>query len=158
MSGSVAIQNPRTRPLAAAERDRKIIKLRASGWPLEAIAEAVGASERTVRRVVARRLEELRHEIRLDTGQLLARHVLELEHLRQRLSPLLAATDPLHRLGAVRTFLQLQEREARLLGLDQPMRVEVAAQAQASQELLQHLADKLDPAVMEEVVSALTSP
>lgn len=156
MTAAVVHQNARTRRLAAAERDRQILKLRALGQPLQAIAERLDCSERTCRRVVSRRLDELKVAIQLDTQQIRAQHLLELEQLRGRLATVLAAADPSHRVGAVRTWLQLLERESRLLGLDQPMRIEMAAQSAAAEALLQHLADRLDPQTMEHVIYALS--
>ena len=123
---------------------------------MEAIAQKVGASERTVRRVVSRRLDELTVAIQLDTQRIRAQHLLELEQLRGRLAPVLAAADHSHRIGAVRTWLALLERESRLLGLDQPMKLEMAAQSAAAEALLQHLADRLDPDVMETIIHALS--
>lgn len=158
MTASAVIQNPKTRPLPRAERDAQILKLRALGQPILSIADRLGCGEKTVRRVVGRRLEQLNREIRLDSGQLVAQHLLELEQLRARLAPALAAPEPGQRLGAVRTWLQLLEREARLLGIDAPARIEMAAQAQASEALLQHLADRLPAAVMDEVINAITTP
>ncbi len=155
MSAAV-LQSSKTRRLPAAERDAAILRLRGLGQPLEAIAQKVGASERTVRRVVARRLDELTVSIQLDTQRIRAQHLLELEQLRGRLAPVLAAADHSHRIGAVRTWLQLLERESRLLGLDQPMRLEMAAQSAAAEALLQHLAERLDPTTMDEIIHALS--
>ncbi len=156
MTAPVVLQSPKTRALPRAERDAKILAMRAVGQSIQAIADRLGCGEKTVRRVVGRRLDELTVSIQLDTQRIRAQHLLELEALRVRLGPALVAADHGHRVGAVRCWLQVMEREARLLGLDQPMRLELAAQSQASQALLQHLADRLDPNTMEEVISALT--
>jgi hypothetical protein len=149
-------QSAKTRRLPAAERDAAILRLRGLGQPLEAIAQKVGTSERTVRRVVSRRLDELTVAIQQDTQRIRAQHLLEIEQLRGRLAPVLAAADHSHRIGAVRTWLQLLERESKLLGLDQPMRLEMAAQSAAAEALLQRLADALPPEVMNQIVGALT--
>lgn len=130
--------------------------MRALGQPLTVIADRLGCGERTVRRVVTRRLDELNRAIRFDSQRLRAQHLLELEQLRGRRAPLLAAATTSDRIGAGRTWLQLLERESRLLGLDQPMRIEMAAQSAAAETLLQHLADRLDPSTMETIIPALS--
>lgn len=158
MTGSALLQNPKTRPLPRAERDRQILALRAVGTPIQAIADRLAIGEKTVRRVVAARLQELNRQISLDCESLRSQQLLELAGLRQRLAPLLASSEPSHRLGAVRSWLALLERESRLVGLDQPMKIELAAQSAAAQELLQHLADRLPAETMEEIVGALTEP
>ena len=150
------LQSGKKATLPKAERDAQIVQLRALGQPLAAIAAKLDCNERTVRRVVGRRLDELNRSIRLDTQRIRAQHLLELEQLRVRLAPVLAAADHSHRIGAVRTWLQLLERESRLLGLDQPMRIEMAAELAAAEALLQHLADHLDNDSMEAVIHALT--
>jgi len=150
------LKSPKKRALAAAERDAQICKLRALGQPLEAIADRLGISERTVRRVVTRRLEDLKTAARYDTEQIRANHLLELEMLRNRLAGLLASNTPGDRLGAARTWLNLQQREATLLGLDAPARIELAAQQEAATALLAHLEALLEPELMERVIDAVS--
>lgn len=125
------------------------------GLQLQPIASQLGISERTCRRVIARRISELNRSIQLDAAGIRAGHLLELQGLRDRLRPVLAG-DPAHRIGAARAWLQLLEREARLLGLDAPARIELAAHAQASEALLQTLADRLAPDCMDQIVAVLT--
>lgn len=149
-------QSPKKAALPRAERDAQIVRLRALGQPHQVIADRVGCGEKTVRRVVKTRLDELASSISLETQQIRAQHLLELEQLRARLAPVLAATDPGHRIGAVRAWLQLLERESRLVGLDQPMKLEMAAQSAAAEALLQHLAERLDPQTMEIIIYALS--
>ena len=144
MTAAVALhQNARTRRLPAAERDRRILQLRSAGMPHQQIAEKLGIGERPCRRVIERRLDELKQAITLDARTLAAQHLLELEMLRGRLQGPLVANDHQQRIAAVRAWLQLLERESRLLGLDQPQMIELAAQGQAAEALLQHLADHL---------------
>jgi DNA-binding Lrp family transcriptional regulator len=158
LTNSVKIhQNARTRALPAAERDRQILALRGAGVPHQQIAEKLGIGEKTCRRVVERRLAELRQTISIDARQIAAQHLLELEQVRARLRGPLAATDYQQRIAAARCWLQLLEREARLLGLDAPAKIELAAQSAAAEALLQHLADHLPTATMQEVIDALTT-
>lgn len=154
--GLTVYQSNKKRALPRAERDARILAMRALGQPLTVIADRLGCGERTVRRVVARRLDELNRTIQLDSQRIRAQHLLELEQLRSRLAPLLAAATPSDRIGAVRTWLQLLERESRLLGLNQPVRMEMAAHSAAAEALLQHLTDRLDPSTMETILDALS--
>ena len=147
--------NPRTRRLPAAERDAEILRRRSIGQPLTVIAQKVGASEKTCRRVVNRRIEELNRSIVFDTAQLLGEHLLQLEMLRSRLAPLLAAATPSDRISAVRTWIALMEREAKLLGADQPTRIELAARGEASAALLERLSAALPPEQMDQIIEVL---
>ena len=58
--------------------------------------------------------------------------------------------------GAARTWLNLQQREATLLGLDAPARIELAAQQEAATALLAHLETLLEPELMERVIDAVS--
>lgn len=150
------LQSPKKAALPRAERDARIIQLRASGVPLERIAASVNSSERTVSRVIRRRLDELHQQIQLDTAGLRAGHLLELQGLRARLSPLLVAPEPADRVQAVRSWIALLAREAALLGLDAPASIALAARAEASAALLDHLADHLHPDLLKQVLDALS--
>ena len=143
-------------PLPRAQRDERILALRSVGTPIQTIADTVVCSEKTVRRVVGRRIAELNAEITAHADRIRAQHLMELAMLRRRLTPALAAAEPSQRIGACRAWLQVLERESRLLGLDAPAKVELAAHAQASEALLQHLADRLPADTMEQIVGALT--
>lgn len=148
-------QNPRTRPLPRAERDAEILRRRSIGQPLTVIAKKVGTSEKTCQRVIGRRLEELNRTIVFDTAQLLGEHLLQLEMLRARLAPLLAAATPSDRISAVRAWIALMEREAKLLGADQPARIELAARGEASAALLERLSAALPAEQMDQIIEVL---
>lgn len=115
------LQSPiqhRTR-LPRAERDAQILRLRAAGQTHLFIANQVGCGEATVQRVVRGHLQALQREIRLDTASIRSQHLLELRWLRERLAPAVARGDT----SAVGRWLQVQDREAKLLGLDAPYRL-----------------------------------
>jgi len=150
------LKSPKKRALAAAERDAQICRLRALGQPHEVIANKLDISERTVRRVVTRRIEELKATARYDAERIRVNHLLELEMLRNRLAGLLASHTPGDRLAAAKTWLNLQQREATLLGLDAPARIEPAAQQEAATALLTHLESLLEPELMERVIDAVS--
>lgn len=126
------------------------------GVQIQPIAAQVGASEKTVRRVIQRRLAQLNQQIQLDASSIRAGHMLELEGLRDRLRPVLASNDHAHRIGAAKAWVSILQREATLLGIDAPQRVELTAQTMAAEALLQQLADRLPPEAMEMVISAIT--
>jgi hypothetical protein len=63
---------------------------------------------------------------------------------------------PGERLGAARTWLNLQQREVTLLGLDAPAQIELAAQQEAATALLAHLETLLEPELMECVIDAVS--
>jgi len=130
-----------------------ILALRSVGQTFPQIAAKVGCGEITARRVVAARLQELQAEIRTRTSEIRARHLLELQHLRQRLAQGVAKGD----VRAITAWLRVQERESRLLGLDlsQPAADE-AAHHNAAQALLQRLADNLDAETMNSIVEILS--
>lgn len=129
--------------------------MRASGAQVRAIAAALDISEKTVSRVIGRRLAELNQSITQDTAGLRAGHLLELQGLRDRLRPVLTAGDPGHRIGAVKAWLALLQRESQLLGLDAPAAIELHARTQASTALLQHLELHLSEDCLAQVVDAL---
>lgn len=156
MTSTSLIRNPKVRPLPKAQRDEQILALRSVGTPIQVIADRLGIGERTVRRVTDRRIAELNAEITAHADRIRAQHLMELAMLRRRLTTALTAADPGERLGACRAWLSVLERESRLLGLDAPAKVELAAQAAASEALLQHLADRLPADTMEQIVGALT--
>jgi len=143
----------RSTKLPRAERDRKIVALKAHGVTISAIADQVGCSTATVSRVVHHHLQELQAEIRAKAGQIRAQHLLELRHLRARLARGVAAGD----VQSVNAWLKILQRESALLGLDlsQPAADEAAAH-NAAQALLQRLADNLDPDTMNTIVGILS--
>jgi hypothetical protein len=90
-----------------------------------------------------RHLQELEQEIRVQAAAIRAQHLMELRWLRERL----AAADG--------RWIQIQERESRLLGLDAPPNLEAAAIEWGARTLLQHLAEQLPAEVMDQIVAAL---
>jgi len=157
LSSAALHRNTRTRPLVAAERDRRILALRNLGVQVETIAAELGISGKTVQRVIARRIRELNRQISIDVAAIRAGHLMELQGLRDRLRPVLASPDHSARIGAARTWLGVLQREAALLGLDAPARIELHAEAQAAEALLQRLADALPSEAMDQIVAVLTA-
>ncbi|MEY3962875.1 MAG: hypothetical protein RLZZ106_130 [Cyanobacteriota bacterium] len=155
MSAVSLHQNPRTRPLASAERDAHILRLRGLGVGVEAIAAQLQISERTCRRVIQRRIQALNAEIRCSAEAIRSQHMLELATLRRQLAPLLTAAAPSDRIAAIRTWLGVLTRESALLGLDAPGVIEVHAIDAAAEGLLRHLGQRLPEETMQQVLHAL---
>jgi DNA-binding CsgD family transcriptional regulator len=135
-----------------AARDQSVIDLAAMGIPTRKIADKVGTSHSTVARIINRHLQELQTQIKVQAGQIRASHLLELRMLRRRLAAGIGAGD----VKNVVAWIRLQEREAKLLGLDltQPA-AEEAASHHAARALLDQLGTKLSNEEMDRVIGIL---
>jgi transposase len=112
-----------TRDLAVAERDATAARLRTQGLSYRAIGEALGIDPsmayRGVQRVLAETVQEAGAEMRK----------IELERLDeawQRVQALAGSSDDDVALKAEAMLLKIQERRAKLLGLDSPTKVDVS--------------------------------
>jgi transposase len=140
--------------LPRAELERRVLALAGMGLSQRAIAEQVGSSASTCGRIVSRQLEALAAEIKSEAHTLRAQHLMELRSLRQRLSKATAAGD----IKAISTWIRVQEREAKLCGLDlQAAAVDDAAQHNAARALIDELSGKLEPDVMDRIVGILAA-
>ena len=102
-------------------RRREALEMRKRGANYREIAAALGVGLTTAHRYVTAELDELRAETRASAEQL---RDLELERLDQylaRLQPKIEDGDE----KAIATALRVQERRAKLTGLDAPQRTEV---------------------------------
>ena len=154
LDGVALLQSPiqhRTR-LPRAERDAYILRLRAAGHTHSTIAAEVGCGVATVQRVLQRHLQELQQEIRHQAAAIRAQHLLELRWLREQLTAAVSRGE----VAAIGRWIQIQERESRLLGLDAPPNLDAAASAWGARTVLQQLADQLPAEVMDQIVAALT--
>lgn len=110
------------RRIEAAERRAKALELRKAGATYDQIANQLGFSNRgNAQRAVQTALKEITAEP--------AREVITLEV--ERLDAMLLGLWPRARkgdLGAIDRVLRIQERRARLLGLDSPARLSVEAE------------------------------
>ena len=106
---------------SAVERRAQALELRKRGMSYRQIGQELGVSRNTAHRYVTEELDELRAETRASAEQL---RDLELERLDQylaRLQPKIEDGDE----KAIATALRVQERRAKLTGLDAPQRSEV---------------------------------
>jgi len=106
---------------SAVERRAHALELRKRGMSYRQIGQELGVSRNTAHKYVTAELDELRAETRASAEQL---RDLELERLDQylaRLQPKIEDGDE----KAIATALRVQERRAKLTGLDAPQRTEV---------------------------------
>lgn len=131
------------RTLSTAEREAEATRLRSRGWTYQRIADELGwankgdahhAVQRVLRDTVQEAGDELRtlELIRLDALYVAAHEVLEREHVTVSNGRIVAGTDgapilddaPV--LQAIDRLLRIQERRAKLLGLDAPVKKDVS--------------------------------
>jgi len=106
---------------SAVERRAQALELRKRGMSYRQIGQELGVSRNTAHKYVTAELDELRAETRASAEQL---RDLELERLDQYLARLQPKIDDGDE-KAIATALRVQERRAKLTGLDAPQRTEV---------------------------------
>ena len=109
--------------LTAAERALKALELRKAGATFRRIGQELGCSEQRAHQIVTRELTRLNKDRAEEASQ--ARR-LELERLDALSTPLYAKAIRGGEERAVEAYLKLMERRSRLLGLDAPVKREVA--------------------------------
>ncbi len=115
--------------IAAAERRIQALELRKAGASYRRIGEALGVAAVTAHNDVHRALADL---IAAQNSSAKEYQALELERLDAML--LAVWTDASHgHLGAVDRVLRISERRAKLLGLDAPLKMDVAVVAVVSE-------------------------
>lgn len=119
----------------AALRKADAVELRRKGWSFERIAKEVGVSISTAHRYITSELEKVAAETAEAAEQV---RQLELERLDRALAAVFQRVDD----GddkAIATMLRLQERRAKLLGLDTPDRHEVTVSDMSPDEIARSL-------------------
>ena len=124
-----------------AERDAEIMNLRRRGRTLQTIANEFGISRQRVHTIIKERLAEIPVEsvqhYRSQALEVLdnllekANAVLEAQHLKFHEGVAIThdgvpVTDNGPVLAAVATILRIEERRAKLLGLDSPIKTEIS--------------------------------
>lgn len=149
------------RSLTTAERDAEAARLRSKGWQYPRIAAQLGFKHRAdaynaVQRVLKETVREAGDEIRtlelerLDALYAAASDVLEREHVtvsNGRVVDLLGTPLPDDGpvLAAIDRLLKIQERRARLLGLDAPTKQAISItpeRAAALEQLVEELGEQ----------------
>ncbi|MBN8474409.1 hypothetical protein [Sulfuritalea sp.] len=107
------------RKLRAAEVQAGVLQLRKAGLPFSKIGEQLGISRAHACKVAKRALVEFHVNAAADAADLLALSVARLDHLLTTLWPKATAGN----LGAVDRVLAIEQRRARLLGLEAPSKI-----------------------------------
>ena len=117
---------------AAAQRRREALRLRKRGKSYPKIADALGVSVSTAHKYVTTELQRLAKECGEDAAAI---RQIELDRLDDALD---ALADRIEQGDdrAVATMLRIQERRAKLLGLDSPDRQQVEVTGIDPRELL----------------------
>lgn len=149
------------RSLTTAQRDAEAARLRTQGWTYQRIADHLGLKQRAdaynaVKRVLDATVREAGEDIRalelerLDRLEAAANEVLEREHVtvsNGRVVVLHEAPLPDDGpvLAAIDRLLKIQERRARLLGLDAPTKQNITIspeRAAALEQLVEELGEQ----------------
>lgn len=150
--------------LEGAERDAEVARLRSAGFSFKQIAERVGyanqssaykAYKRALAAVPVEAVQELRATslARLDLATRRVLEVLYRNHLHVAASGRVAVhpatgemlTDDGPLLAAVDRLVKLEERRARLLGLDSPARVDMTISDEMDQRIKALMAEMGNP-------------
>lgn len=120
----------------AAERRQQAFELRKSGQSYRAIGESLGVTHTTARRYVDRILDDLHAQTIASAERYRALQLERLNDMMLALWPAVKRGDT----AAIREARGLMEREAKLLGIDSPTRIDLAV-------LMRKLADEegMDP-------------
>lgn len=105
--------------IRVAERQAAVLQLRLAGLPFSRIAEQLGISIGYANKLATRALAEYHTSAQSDAGDLLALSISRLDRLMATLWPRAIGGN----LGAVDRVLAVEQRRARLLGLEAPTRL-----------------------------------
>ncbi|MER6191786.1 hypothetical protein [Streptomyces cyaneofuscatus] len=146
------------RSLTTAERDARAAELRSKGWTYPRIAAELGFNHRAdaynaVKRVLKETVREAGEDVRalelerLDRLEAAANEVLEREHVTVSNGRVVSLNEtPLPDdgpvLAAIDRLLKIQERRARLLGLDAPTKAAITITPERA-AAIEALADEL---------------
>ncbi|MEV7895306.1 hypothetical protein [Streptomyces cyaneofuscatus] len=149
------------RSLTTAERDARAAELRSKGWTYSRIAAELGFNHRAdahnaVKRVLKETVREAGEDVRalelerLDRLEAAANEVLEREHVTVSNGRVVSLNEmPLPDdgpvLAAIDRLLKIQERRARLLGLDAPTKQAISIspeRAAALEQLVEELGEQ----------------
>ena len=107
------------RRIEAQEKRRKAVELRRAGVSYAQIAAQLDMARSSVHKTVSKALAELQADLDDQARLLQAQEADRLDHLQVKLWARALGGD----VAAIDKVLKLMERRARLLGLDQPLRV-----------------------------------
>lgn len=107
--------------LEATEKRKRAIALRKAHYSYQEIADELGLSKTRVRQYVAEAMDENRKETAEEAAEIREMELLRLDELLKAWFPMAKAGDD----KAAGIVLKAQERRAKLLGLDAPVRQEL---------------------------------
>ena len=107
----------------AAERRLQAFQLRKAGYTYEAIGEALSISKVAAYKLVRRVVEGLNSQSQAEAKEYRALQLARLEDAVKAIWPRAMAGD----LGAVDRLVKILEREAKLMCLDQPAKIDITA-------------------------------
>lgn len=116
-------------------RTQQILSLRKAGWSFDQIAKKLGLSVKTVRNLSDRVMRKFIRDQQEMVGEILMLEVARLDQMWSRLHELVIETpdgeDPeatlYERVKVMEQMIKIQERRAKLLGLDAPEKKQVMA-------------------------------
>lgn len=106
--------------LVKADRDLRILELRRSGLSYAKIAAETGVAQQTAYKIVKGYLEKVAAECTEEAKELIALECERLDSLYKALEPKIEVGET----KAITAATKIMERRARLLGLDQPDKLE----------------------------------
>jgi hypothetical protein len=124
-------QKSKVRKLARAKLRAKAMSLRVAGRTMVQIAKALDVSIPTVNKLLGESLQEFQAEEKEACQKLRATTCARLDVMVGKLWPLVQQGDS----SAILAVVKIEERRAKLLGLDKPAQVKVSVELDAASEL-----------------------
>ena len=119
MTGMSKTAGPR---LVGKLRDRKIVELRIQGYNQQQIADALGCSQKTISKRLQKVLADLSQETRGMVDEYRALQLHECTQLKKFIWSDIVERGTIT-MGQIDRLLKIMEREAKLLGLDKPIKI-----------------------------------
>jgi len=113
-------QKTTPKKIDAAERRSRIMKLRLHGYTYEEIGKTVGCVKSYAYKIVKEELQKLIDKASLNAKQLQKMECEKLDLMETKLSASIQAGHH----GAIKTWLSICDRRAKLLGLDSPTKID----------------------------------
>lgn len=129
-----------------ADRRSKALELRMTGMRYEAIGQELGVSMQTAHKDVKTAMDELAEYQQTQSIQLRNMELIRLDSALAKVHEVLGETgDPETKLKAVDRLIRISESRRKLLGLDQPQRIDVTTGGEPMQKrvvLVDNVADR----------------
>lgn len=130
--------------LKTLERTHRAVELRRRGLSFRAIGAALGCDHKTAQRRVDAALDDMRQDTKEHAARLVELELFRMDRMVEKLERSLNARDNETVARGVRELVRVSASRRRLLGLDQPAKVEVKGRIDSfvgwTDEELKHLA------------------